>query len=239
MSRRSALATAFTAVFAVGILAGSPEATASNTVRFDLSNHPDGSAAPPFYGLRLDDPDTSDTETFNFNGPGGTGASTVSGELDLDTGLLTVSGEAEHNQTGNIYGIMASIQLDDIGTLDVNELFNPSMGVSDLLTGNTLSLSLFDVGNGPYSGPSNWEGFMDPSFTLGVNHRLDNTDSEYPALTGEGWLAPAGKPWDHVDYQDWLFILENPVVPVPPAAGLIAVGIVGVGLRRRMQSASN
>lgn len=212
------------AIIALAAMMAFPASAA--IIEFDVNDHPDGSAAADgLYGLRLDDPSTSATNTFHFV--------EVTGRFDTDANTLTIMGSVIHNQTGEAYDLNGLISLDT--PIDVAQLLNPT-GSFDRLRGHTESLTL--AGTGGFA-PTEWMGFgmtnagpdVD-NFRIDTGHRgAGNT------LSGWGWLAPIDDyPNGHQDYQDWLFTMTGgEVVPEPASMTLLGLGAAALAYRQRRQ----
>jgi hypothetical protein len=234
-----------TGLVALALVAIAPAASAV-FLGFDLSSHPDGVAANDnntntWYGVRLDDSHTSEVETFSFNefsaDPMVLGNSTVQALIDTDTGIMTITGTIYHLQDSrSAYGIEATIQL-DAAYFDAGNITDLQTNIiNGTLSGDTTSMVLTDLDGGGFS-PLEWEGFMDPSFLMGNNHR------GVSGLSGWGWLIPnqdLHPDYGHTNDQDWLFTLEyNPDIPPPPGipepatVALLGIGLAGVVVRMR------
>lgn len=211
---------------ALAIAFATPCASAA-IVQFDILDHPDGAAAVDgLYGLRLDDPSTSATNTFHFVD--------VVALFDTDANTISIAGSVVHNQTSNGYDLDAFITLDT--PIDVAQLLSPTSSF-DRLTGHTQSLSI--TGPGGF-GPTNWMGFAmtdtpdQDNFRLDTNHRGVGPN----LISGWGWLAPIDDyPNGHQNYQDWLFTMTGgEVVPEPATMTLMGLGAAALAYRQRRRS---
>ncbi len=99
-------------------------ASADNSATYTLHDHPDGSAAPPFYGLRLDGlftDDASDINTFSFSDKEGGGFDQMSdaGYIPFGTTAPSVEMTIDNNDPDNVTIVMSGTVYGgpDIGTM--------------------------------------------------------------------------------------------------------------------------
>ena len=215
---------------------------------FQLHSHPDGNAAPPTYGLRLDglyNLDGSATWTFDFDHP----QSSMSLVLDTDAATLSISGQAygglagggaydpvlqglwdiEFSYVTNVavdtsgFPAVLAVEVNPEAPLDNNGTITPLFSAS--------SGDIEIVGGSPISLEQEMEFFLNNI----DDHRLDCGLacvglSGPETFVGWGWLNHSGA--DHINASDWLFTAQ--VIPVPAAVWLFAsaLGLLG-GLRSR------
>ena len=214
--------------------------TYADTYKYNLADHPDGSAQDPLYGLRLDGligGNANDIYTFSFD----RSRAGVQMFLDYDTDLNTVHlyGTAYGGEdVGNAWASnnQGLVEIDFTYTMNVNASGSRSdlnitvasdhpsnTGTITLLSGfelpgNTI-LSLWDNGMGA------------PSFYF------NNTDDQrYPnapldVFVGWGWVDHTTQ-GVHLNYSDWLFTATP--VPLPGSFLFLLSGSIGfLGLIRK------
>ncbi|MBX3379905.1 MAG: hypothetical protein KF805_07405 [Phycisphaeraceae bacterium] len=196
---------------------------------YQLRNHPDGSAAPPSYGLRLDElynaTANHDIFTFDFNHA-----------LSNMKMMITAS-------TIHIYGQV-------YGGRDTGSGY-----AADVYAGLYSVDFTYSVGVGPKPGDDDWwVAYPNPMMqnsgtiktTLGdtINlvdkqqgdyyFRLGDEDNDaghrgFAGISGWGWLnhGPSGSP--HVDSSDWLFTAQL----IPSPGSLALAGLAGLVCLRR------
>lgn len=228
------------AALAAACLCSSADAGTIVPGQYKLSNHPDGNAAPPTYGLRLDgltDGNASSIFTFDFD-------HALSNMLmDYDGNTIHIHGTAFGGlDTGNGYdaGMSGVVEIDFTYAVGVGMV----PGDDDIwVTGNSMnnsgSLEMIS-GFGDHNGATLFD-LVDKSngtyiFRFG-DHNDDNGHRGFAGLSGWGWLnhaAADGSIGDintHLAASDWLFTAQ--LVPVPPAVWLGAAGILGIAAKRR------
>lgn len=210
-------------------------AVSGETIRFNLQNHPRGTALPPAYGLRLDDlfGESDFATTFSFEG---NGAGVV---MDVDTDLNTI--HIFGTVFGGIDGGMAHIN-PELFTLDMQYNIgvsgDPTNGWTVGMLGNTGSLVR-------QSDSKSWDlvtifNNMNRSFEFFPDRfRLQDGDLPGTEWVGRGWLETALTPRPG-EVRDFLFVAT--LVPLPAGVWMGLAGLAGVGavhaVRRRRVAAA-
>ncbi len=196
-----------------------------------LGDHLDGSAALPYYGLRLDEliPVTPDHDVFTFS---------FSHSSSLMQMMITEVGEDQfsvHIWGTAFGGLIVDNDYDPLisGTAEIDFTYmlahladgdddlivtTPSFTNSGTIMFNGSTIDLFDRAND--------DGF---TFRLG-NEDDDQGHRDFDGITGWGWVDH-GVQGNFVKRSDWLFT----VVPTPGATVLMAIGFAmcAKGRRRR------
>jgi hypothetical protein len=226
-----------TASTAVVMLLASTVSSGASAVAvgvYNLSNHPDGGAAPPLYGLRLDGlltGDKDDTYTFDFD------HASSAMTMTYDGSKIVIDGTAyggEDNGSGYEAGTTAVWTIHFEYTVGVSQPGGEG-GLNDVFVNDdysnfgTISSVL---GNFELANKANGSGL---SFQLGDEagggHRGHND------ISGWGWLRHGtdclgGTDCSNEPYSDWLFTASP--VPVPAAAWLFGSALLGlVGLKHK------
>lgn len=207
--------------------AGAANAAILTPGMYTLSNHPDGAAQMPRYGLRLDELYNAtgghDIFTFDFE------HAMSHMELHYFGSTIRIFGQVWGGRDiGSSYAAEATT-----GLYIVDFLYN--VGVStvpgdDDLWVTAASNSNFGFIDGPVGGPIT---LSDERLGFGYTFRLGNEDNDaghrgYNGISGWGWMNhPAGAP--HIASSDWLFT----IVPAPGSAALMGLGLLAAGRRRR------
>ena len=226
------------------VLAMATSAQAAKVVTvYQLMSHPDGTAAPPTYGLRLDNLYLqTPTSGSASNTVGGT---TTFGFVDVKLTVTedTVSGDISININGDVNGGV------DIGggygygagdyTINFDYDFNVQASgggwlVSPQDAGNqgtiTAGAGITDIDQGTTWTFYEEEGTGNPFKFVPDGHRLTGDDSTF---VGRGWVTYDSGGTGVGGAQDWLFKApvdpEITLVPVPAAAwmGLSLLGTMG------------
>lgn len=217
-------------VAGVAMCAASQAALIAVPGLYQLHNHPDGSARPPSYGLRLDElyNATSNHDIFTFDFDHALSNmkllitsstihiyGTVYGGRDTGTGYAAdaYAGVYTVDFTYSV-GVSQKPGDDDWWVAYPNPMMQNSGTIKTPL-GNTIAL--VDKQQGDYY------------FRLG-NEDNDAGHRGYAGISGWGWLnhGPPGSP--HVDSSDWLFTAN--LIPGPGA--LVLAGLAGlIGARRK------
>jgi hypothetical protein len=255
----------FAAAFAGTLLLAGNAVTASSAdaalIRYKLTNHPDGRARPPLYGLRLDglynpsDPTAAfngvdyGVFTFDFDAP------SASMLLDYDdiAGTIRIHGSAFGGlDIGNAYDSTHSgvVEIDFTYTSNVFEDGSP----------NVLEVSPEDPNNNTgtfefVSGFSGAGGLLGTAVSLfdeqgshGFSFKFNNLDNH--RLTPNGHTPPFGigdtfegwgwmnhhEPNVHISASDWLFVGNRVSVPEPATLSIFGLGLAGLGYMRRKRA---
>ncbi len=196
---------------------------------YQLHNHPDGNAASPFYGMRLD-------ELYNATG----GHDIFTFDFDhVDSNMqMTIDGTEIHI-FGTVYGgrDTGSSYANDsyLGVYTVDFTYNMGVmtvpGDDDVWvdTTNNVNTGTIDTPLGDTIALEDERGNYGYSIRIGDENN-DNGHRGHDGISGWGWLNHGGHP--HVAASDWLFTAE--LVPTPGAASLFAAS--GAMLIRRRRS---
>lgn len=199
---------------------------------YHLDNHPDGNAAPPLYGLRLDGlttGDQGDTFTFEF------------GDSDDPMTLFWDSGSNSIAISGSVFG-------------GLNENGGYAEGAATTWDVTFIYFDIYECIDG--SGICSNDGFgtiasdVFGSFDLVSetgNHsyafQLDFGHRGFDGVSGWGWMnhcpsadndIDAGDCDRHLYASDWLFTVKS--VPEPGTLALFGLGLLGIGYARRRKS---
>ena len=203
-------------------------------VPYLLHDHPDGSAALPFYGLRLDElidvSDNHDIFTFSFDHPDADMRLTLGDPLTPGAAFsIHIQGTAFGGLIKNhdyVAGMSGLAEIDFLYQMAVPVTGDPNDLIVLAATGTNSGTIRFLGDTIPLIDKANRDGF---TFRLG-----DESDNDghrgFEGISGWGWLNHSGRP--HVSASDWLFTLE---VPTPGAAALmaIAMGLFGSRIFRK------
>ena len=242
----------------IALCAGAATVSA-DLIRYKLNDHPDGTAQPPGYGLRLDElvditPRAKDIFTFSFNPKYGSNMS-----LDYDTEAGTM----------HIYGTA-------YGGLDIGTGYSPNGELAGMwsidftytdVRGHETDDDLVAGGNGPGSQGFPNEGSITPLFRSSVyddSYQLIGYPPTYPwtfrfgdgdfdsdgnglddfrgwdaeddgfGISGWGWLNHSGAPGirNHQESSDWIFTAQPDPIPAPGSIVLGVLGLAGIWSRR-------
>lgn len=198
---------------------------------YQLNNHPDGSARPPQYGMRLDElfdvTANHDIFTFNFDDPASDMKMTYDGSTIRIFGQVwggrDIGGAYAAEATTGLYTVdfsyligVAAVPGDDDVWVD-----GPNMSNSGFIqppVGPVVSL-VDKRGNGG-----------DFSFRLG-DEDDDAGHRGHPGISGWGWLVHDFPAQMHIPDSDFLFTAE--LIPAPGTVGVIGAAGLLAGRRRR------
>ena len=218
-------------------------------VYYDLANHPDSSAAPPPYGLRLDGLLTGGSETYTMDFEHADSSMLLA--YDDVANTIRILGTAFGGQDSGGGYVAGTTAVWNIDFTYSNITSNPNGGVNDLKASPPPQ---------SYGSISGTVGIMNYEFFLRDNDGGSGASfifgdegggghRGFDGLSGWGWLdvAVAGgsclNPTDtacvyrHTDAMDWIFTGTPSLVPVPAAIWLFGSGLLGlVGMARRMKA---
>lgn len=221
----------------VGLTFAGAAATAGTTV-FQLMDHPDSNAAPPGYGLRLDN---------LFGGLSGASGGVTTFSFDATNDVYLSVTDSGSDITINVFGTV-------FGGEDAGSSYGFGEGAYDLSF--TFQFNVAEDGTGWVVAPSSsgnqgtlvsqgnsdvpagesfhFYDFSGNSFLfLQDDHRLSgHSERNQGFWVGRGWNTYDSSGAETSGTQDWLFM--GTPIPSPMAAGLGLVGLGGVmGARRR------
>ncbi len=216
-------------VLAVGLSAAQGNAAIIEPGTFLLHNHPDGNAAPPGYGLRLDElfnvTGGHDTFTFDFDHPD------AEVWMDYDGSVIHIYGIAFGGlDVGS--GYASDPDLTSLVALDFTYTTAAfATGDDDLIV---TTPSFTNTGNIIWLDTGEKIDLFDRANAEGYSFRFGNEDDGgghrgHPGLSGWGWMDHH-EPGTHVYSSDWLFTATR---PVPGPSGLMLLGVGFLLTRRR------
>ncbi len=226
-----------TLFFGATALAFAVVAAGAQAATYRLADHPDGSANPPPYGLRLDGlfaaAGHNGTTTFSFD----TFADTIMKVVDTGSGTkITITGTVYGGRdTGSGYGFGEGNYAFSFTFMEnvVNEVNGHS--VTAISASNTGTLTAIGDNNGVAMGTTynlfeNSNGTHTFQF-LTDGHRLAGTELEgrTDIFVGRGWLGVQGNSTSGT--RDLLFVGQ--LIPSPLAGGMAGIGLIGLAARRR------
>lgn len=240
--KKQLLAGAITAsTLAIALVPTSAQAFNLANGMYKLSNHPDGSAASPYYGLRLDgllNRNQNDEFTFDFDHSASNMKMSIQNDevriFGTTFGGRDIGSTYDPNESGKwdidfTYKNVIGLNNDDdliVKAFDSNSKLGFSRGTITQQYGANNSFDLAD-----YAGKHNY------TFRLGDGLN-NNGHRGYDGISGWGWLnhAPENDLNNylntHLYASDWLFT----ATPVPTPAllpGLIGMGIASIRKKKK------
>lgn len=222
-------------VLAITSTFAASNANAITVGTYNLSNHLDGSVAPPLYGLRLDGlltGSTSEEYTFDFD------HSDSAMTLTWDGNTIVINGQAfggEDSGAGYVTGTTA--------VWDIH--FEYTVGVSSTGGEGGLDDVFVHADNANFGTVSSVLGSFeledqDADSGSGLSFQLGDESGAghrgFAGISGWGWMNHGANcvvgDCSHIYASDWLFTASP--VPVPAAVYLFGAGLLGlVGIARR------
>ena len=210
---------------------------------YRIFNHDDGGEAPPYYGLRLDElfgvSDDHDVFTFSFDEADGAEMFLRLREISESVFKIRIFGQAfggliDNGDYVNAWSGLAKIDFTYMVVLKPDQdddyiVTTGSFTNSGSITFLGMTIDLFDR--------TNAEGF---TFRLG-DEDSDNGHRGFGGISGWGWLDHY-EPGHPSKVSDWLFTLDETVVPEPGTTTLIALAaalVLRSGPRRRSRAGSS
>lgn len=209
--------------YAVVAVVATAVASLSSAATFKLSDHPDGNAQPPIYGLRLDGLfGGSGDVTFSFDTAQGVFLTVAGGQITISGVVELVETSGSSPALGTLFDVnftyRDNVAADSTGwVVDPGDPDNNGTLVSQ--SDPTLAFTLIDA---PTTGNS---------FDFHPDGQRITGDSS--TWVGDGWLDVFDSAGNQVNGspQDWLF--TGTLIPLPSAAGLAFAGLAGLGASRR------
>lgn len=212
--------------FLTGIVAAVAVTSAAHAARYQLHNHPDGAAAPPTYGLRLDGLFGAGQTTFSFDTAEGVFLTVLGGDIRIQ-GVIELVEVRGNTSTAPELGMLFDVDFtyrENVNGVSNGWIVDPGHAANNgtLISQNDSSL-FFVLFDAPQSGNS---------FDFRADG--DRIDNDTTTWVGDGWLDVINSSGQQVAVgatQDWLFTAEY--IPSPLAGAMAGIGLMGVGARRR------
>lgn len=209
-------------VVAVLAATGMAQAGVSTVTEFSLWDHPDGDLNPPSYGLRFDGIFGGGQATFSMDHFGDTTLTVTDDGVNIEIHIEGTLYGGEVDGSGG-YLSPESYLLDFTYTTSVNAVADGWIAVGEH-AGNTGTLTQIGGPASVYTLDTKADGNGDAFLFLADGHRMPN-DTDW---IGRGWFQPYGSGGGSQD-----FLFGATLVPAPGVFGLVGVGGLMMGRRRR------